>query len=185
SLIGKELSPVLHASSYSAWRAELLPTERDTARPSKSAVLRGFLAQVRQLNPAIGAIIERSIAEDTSLVIEGVHLVPGSAPSGDFPGAIVIRQMLFINDADDHRQHFGTREKTTGRRLAQPYLEQFDEIRMLDEFIHERSVAEGVMAIDAADFDGAVERCVEHVLDILLMEQKVSEERSSGVAKAS
>ena len=184
SLIGKELSPVLHASSYSAWRAELLPSERDTAKPSKSAVLRGFLAQVRQLSPAIGAIIERSISEDTSLVIEGVHLVPGWSPAEDFPGAIIIRLMLFINDPDDHRKHFGTREKKTGLRLAQPYLEQFEEIRMLDEFIHERSVVEGVMAIDASDFDAAVERCVEHVLDILLMEQKTGE-RPPKVAKAS
>lgn len=184
SLIGRELSPVLHASSYSAWRAELLPSERDTARPSKSAVLRGFLAQVRQLNPAIGAIIERSVSEDTSLVIEGVHLVPGTAPSGEFPGAIVIRLMLFITDPDDHRKHFGAREMKTGLRLAQPYLEQFDEIRMLDEFIHERSVVEGVMAIDASDFDAAVERCVEHVLDILLMEQKLNEERAASEARA-
>lgn len=185
SLIGKELSPVLHASSYAAWRAELLPTEQDTAKPSKSAVLRGFLAQVRQLNPAIGAIIERSISEDTSLVIEGVHLVPGSAPSEEFPGAIIIRLMLFINDPDDHRQHFGTREMKTGRRLARPYLEQFEEIRILDEYIHERSSVEGVMAVDAADFDAAVERCVEHVLDILLMEQKLSDERAATSTRAS
>ena len=173
SLIGKELSPVLHASSYSAWRAELQPSELVTARPQQSAVLRGFQAQVRQLDPAIGAIIERSISEDTSLVIEGVHLVPGSAPSGEFPGAIIIRMMLFIRDPEDHRRHFGSREVKTGQRLAKPYLEQFGEIRMIDEFIHERSLQEGIMAVDASDFDLAVERCVEYVLDILLKEQKL------------
>lgn len=174
SLIGKELSPVLHASSYSAWRAELQPRETLTARPRKGAVLRGFRAQVRQLAPAIGAIIERSISEDTSLVIEGVHLVPGSAPTGEFPGAIIVRLMLFVRDADDHRRHFGSREVRTGRRLAKPYLDQFSEIRMIDEFIYERSLEEGVMAIDASDFDLAVERSVEYVLDILLKEQQIS-----------
>ena len=184
SLIGKELSPVLHASSYSAWRAELLPTEVAPGRPRKAAVLRGFQAQVRQLDPAIGAIIERSISEDTSLVIEGVHLVPGSSPTGEFPGAIVIRMMLFIQDPEDHRHHFGSREKKTGLRLAKPYLDQFDEIRMLDEFIHERSLHEGVMAIDASDFDLAVERCVEYVLDILMMEQQQRPPSTSDRAQA-
>ncbi|HEX7038643.1 MAG TPA: ATP cone domain-containing protein [Trueperaceae bacterium] len=172
SLIGPELSPTLHASSFTAWRAELLPEEQASAEPERNAVLRGFLAQVRQLDPAITAIVERSVAEDTSLVIEGVHLVPGTVAEKRVVGATILRAMLFVDDVDDHRKHFAVREVRTGSRLARPYLDHFDEIRVLHDYLLERSEAEGVLVVDATDFETAVERCVDHVLDALLELQR-------------
>jgi 2-phosphoglycerate kinase len=41
SLIGKDLSPTLHRSSYDVWRAELLPSERTDLRPERKRVVRG------------------------------------------------------------------------------------------------------------------------------------------------
>ncbi len=172
SLIGPELSPVLHASSFTAWRAELFPDEQAGSLPEKSRVLRGFLAQARQLDPAITAIIERSVEEDISLVIEGVHLVPGAVAERRVDGATVLRVMLFVDDEVDHRRHFAAREMRTAHRLAQPYLDHFDEIRMLHDYMRERSEAEGVLVVDASDFETAVERCVDHVLDALLEMQR-------------
>lgn len=172
SLIGPELSPTLHASSFTAWRAELLPEEQATAKPERNRVLRGFLAQVRQLDPAITAIVERSVTEDTSLVIEGVHLVPGTVAETHVVGATILRAMLFVDDEVDHRKHFAVREVRTGSRRAQPYLEHFEEIRILHDYLKERSEAEGVLVVDATDFETAVERCVDHVLDALLEMQR-------------
>ncbi len=172
SLIGPELSPTLHASSFTAWRAELLPEEQASADIERSRVLRGFRAQVRQLDTAITAIVERSVAEDTSLVIEGVHLVPGTVAEMRVVGATILRAMLFVDDEDDHRKHFAMREVRTGSRPAQPYLEHFPEIRMLHDYLLERSEAEGVLVVDATDFETAVERCVDHVLDALLELQR-------------
>lgn len=172
SLIGPELSPVLHSSSYSAWRAELLPSERATVKPKRKRVLRGFLAQVQQLDPAVCAIIERNITEATSLVLEGAHLVPGIAPSRTFPDATVVTVMLVVPDEEDHRSNFAVREgQTRRRRLRQPYLEHFSEIRILQDYIKEQADLDGVPAIAATDFDAAVEKTVEHVLDVLLVEQ--------------
>lgn len=172
SLIGPDLSPVLHSSSYSAWRAELLPSERATVKPKRKRVLRGFLAQVQQLDPAVCAIIERNITEATSLVLEGAHLVPGIAPSRSFPEATVVSVMLYVPDEEDHRRNFAVREgQTRQRRLRQPYLDHFSEIRILQDYIKEQADLDGVPAIPASDFDAAVEKTVEHVLDVLLVEQ--------------
>jgi 2-phosphoglycerate kinase len=171
SLIGPDLSPVLHSSSYSAWRAELLPSERESIKPKRKRVLRGFLAQVQQLDPAVCAIIDRNVTEATSLVMEGAHLVPGIAPSRDAPEAILIRVVLAVADEDDHRRHFGVREgQTFQRRRRQPYLEHFSEIRTLHDFIVEQAELEGVPVVEASDFDRAVEKTIEHVLDIMLVE---------------
>jgi len=171
SLIGPDLSPVLHSSSYSAWRAELLPSERDSVKPKRKRVLRGFLAQVQQLDPAVCAIIDRNVTEATSLVMEGAHLVPGIAPSRETPDALLIKVVMAVADVEDHRRHFGVREgQTYHRRRRQPYLEHFTEIRILHDFVVEQAEMEGVPVVEAADFDRAVEKTIEHVLDIMLVE---------------
>jgi len=172
SLIGPELSPILHASTYEAWRAELLPGERETARPERLRVLRGFLAQVHQLNPALTAIVERNIYEATSIVMEGVQLVPGIAPAREFRDATVINIVLSVTDEEDHLKHFAAREgQTRLKRAQQPYIEHFVEIRVIQEYVTQQAQLRGVPVVEAADFDRAVERCVDHVLDVMLMEQ--------------
>lgn len=171
SLIGPELSPVLHASTFTAWRAELLPGERATSRPKRNRVLRGYLAQVYQLGPAITGIIERSTTEATSLVMEGAHLVPGIAPGKEFPDVTVVPMMLYLGDPLDHREHFDLRERKAHSREAHIYLAHFEEIRMIQDFLRERAEHEGVTVIDASDSERAVERCIDRVLDVLLLER--------------
>jgi 2-phosphoglycerate kinase len=171
SLISPELSPTLHASSFTAWRAELLPYENERTKPKRKRVVRGFQTQVMQLATAIDAIIERHLTEGTSLVIEGIHLVPGLAPRLRTADALVVTLMLAVRDADDHREHFGRREGHTAQgRPATAYLEHFDEIRMLQEFMVAQAEREAVPIVDMGDLDHAVDRAVEHVLDAVMEE---------------
>lgn len=173
SLIGPELSPVLHASTYDAWRAELLPDERETAKPESRRVLRGFLAQVNQLKPALTAIVQRNIYEATSIVMEGVQLVPGVSPVHNVSGATVVAIVLTVEDEEDHLKHFATREGQTGnQRGQQNYLDHFEEIRILQGYVSEEAAKHGVHVVEAGDFDRSVERCVDHVLDVLMLEQR-------------
>ncbi|MBX3139411.1 MAG: hypothetical protein KF875_01505 [Trueperaceae bacterium] len=172
SLIGPELSPILHSSTYDAWRSELLPSELETAQPERMRVLRGFLAQVHQLNPANTAILERNVYESTSIVMEGVQLVPGIAPARELRDATLIQLVLSVADEDDHLRHFTAREgQTQSRRAKQSYLDHFVEIRVIQDYITQQAELRGIPVIEAADFDVAVDRCIDHVLDVMLMEQ--------------
>ncbi len=171
SLISPELSPILHASSYAAWRAELLPFEIVSERPKRKRVVRGFQAQVQQMSRAIEAIIDRNVKEMTSLVIEGTHLVPGLSPSHADERAVVIELVLSVRDEADHRENFGRREGRTHRlRPSGDYLEHFPEIRMIQDFVVEQAAREGIPVIDTTDLDRAVERAVESVLDAMTAE---------------
>jgi 2-phosphoglycerate kinase len=171
SLISPELSPVLHSSSFTAWRAELLPHEVERVKAKRKRVVRGFQTQVLQLATAIDAIIERHLTEATSLVIEGIHLVPGLSPRVRTPDAVVVAMMLAVRDEDDHREHFSQREgHTAARRPATPYLEHFAEIRMLQTFMSAQAEREAVPVLDISDFDKAVDRAVELVLDTVMEE---------------
>ena len=172
SLISADLSPVLHASSYTAWRADLLPSERSSVKPKRKRVLRGFQTQVMQLATAVNAIIERHVIEATSLVIEGIHLVPGLSPRLSSLGdALVVQIMLSVSDEDDHRDNFGRREQTAYvQRPSEGYLEHFAEIRMLQGFLLRQAQREGVAVIETTATDRAVDRAVEVVLDVLMSE---------------
>ncbi|MEX2536163.1 MAG: ATP cone domain-containing protein [Trueperaceae bacterium] len=170
SLISAELSPLLHESSYTAWRAELLPPERIGAKPEPVRVIRGFRAQIQQLATAVTAIIERSLLENMSLVMEGIHLVPGLSPRREFEGALVVELMLIVEDEKSHRDHFGLRERQTNdRRDQDAYLDHFREIRMLQEYLLDRARAERVPVVDASDFDQAIDKAMEHILASLLV----------------
>ena len=171
SLISPNLSPVLHASTYLAWQAELLPSELPNAQPRRKRVIRGFQAQVQQLATALTAIVERNVQEAVSLVVEGVHLVPGISPGALDVEATVIELVLVVESEERHARHFGMREGKTQRK-SDEYLTHLPEIRVLQDFIVDHARAAGVPVIEASDFDRAIERAVEHVLDVVLWEQR-------------
>lgn len=177
SLVSPDLSPVLHASSYTAWMAELLPAERAHLKPKRKRVVRGFQAQVLQLGTALTAIADRNVVEATSMVLEGIHVVPGVSP-GQVDGATVVELMLQVEDEATHLARFARREGRTGARRPQaPYVEHFEEIRMLQDWLVGRAEEAGVPVVDVTDLDDAVEHAVEHVLDVALAE---SEQEAEG-----
>lgn len=172
SLISPDLSPVLHESSYTAWLAELLPHERERSQPKFSRVVRGFQAQVMQLGTALRAVGQRNVTEATSVVIEGIHVVPSVSP-GRIEGATTVELMLQVADEETHRARFARREGKTGHlRPKDPYLEHFPEIRMLQDYLVGRAHEAGVPVLDVSDLDTAVDRSVEHVLDVVLAERE-------------
>ena len=89
----------------------------------------------------VEAAIERALTEGWSMVIEGVHLVPGLVPA-EIDGALVVHAVLRIDDAEVHRTHFHVRDAATGGvRAMDKYLDQLDEIRALQDSIVERAGA--------------------------------------------
>ena len=166
SLISKELSPVLHASTFAAWKAELLPAESVGLRPSPKRVIRGFMSQVRMLGPAIEGIVDRTFNEASSLVLEGVQLVPGSSMVPEIQAdAQVVSLLLVVKDEQSHRDHFAIRERqTASKRAQQSYMEHFREVRILQDYLIDLAKDNGTAIIDATDFDDAVEAALQHVL---------------------
>jgi 2-phosphoglycerate kinase len=163
SLIPPQLSPELHASSYTAWRTELLPDEDD--KPRRKRVIRGYQAQSQQLAAALSAVVKRSVIEATSVVIEGVHLLPGLLPVVLAKDATVVHLILTASDENAHRRYFELRDQQTGqRRDGRGYLDHFEEIRIIHDFILERAKAESVPVIATKDFSSTIEAGLEYVL---------------------
>lgn len=186
SLISKELSPVLHASTFNAWKADLLPEESSGKGPDARRVVRGFMAQVRMLGPAVDGIINRTLDEASSLVLEGVHLVPGATMSTDlhaYGNAQVIPILLVVQDRESHRDHFAMRERqTSSKRMQDYYLEHFREVRYLQDYLIGQASHEGMPVIDATDADDAVEAALHYVLSSLVS-SRLTPGAESGVSR--
>jgi 2-phosphoglycerate kinase len=170
SLISPQLSPELHSSSYTAWRNELLPDEDD--KPRRKRVIRGYQSQSQQLAAALTAVVKRNVVEATPVVIEGVHLLPGLLPTIAPEEAIVVHLILIAPDEAAHRRYFALRDEQTGQgRDKEGYLEHFEEIRMIHDFIAERAVIGQVPIIAMGNFNNTVERGLEYVLEATLRQR--------------
>jgi 2-phosphoglycerate kinase len=145
-----EYMPSIHRSSFDAGTGESL--------------VDGFLDQTTNVLIAVEASIERALQEGWSMVLEGVHLVPGML-SGPRDDATVVQCVLSIEDEAEHATHFWIRDAALqGLRPVQKYLERLDDIRRLQEFIVERARGTGVPVIENTNVDETVRAVIELVL---------------------
>jgi 2-phosphoglycerate kinase len=147
-----EFMPAIHYSSFESGLA--VPDADDP-------LIAGFLEQSRQVLVGVRASIERALQEGWSMVLEGVHLVPGLLPA--LEGAVASACVLRITDETAHAQHFFTRDAGTERPMTK-YLDRFAEIRRLQEFIVGRAEREHIAVIENESADRATGAVAELVL---------------------
>jgi 2-phosphoglycerate kinase len=148
--------PTIHYSSFEAGRAHW--REDDEESP-----VAGFLDQTRNVLVGMGAVIERALSERWSIVLEGVHLVPGLLPP--IEGALTVHCVLQIENRDAHAAHFWIRDATSeGLRPVQRYLDALDDIRLIQRTIVERARRHEVPVIENTN----IERTITTVMDLVL-----------------
>ena len=152
--------PSVHYSSFEAGLALTKAEEDETG----DARLLGFLDQTRNVLVGVEAAVDRSLREGWSMVLEGIHIVPGMI---DFEtnGAIVVQCLIAIEDEDLHRSHFWVRDHATeGLRPLEKYLDGMPEIRLIQDALIERAQRYDVPVIMNTTLDEAMGE----VLDLVL-----------------
>jgi 2-phosphoglycerate kinase len=157
AFFSQEFMPAIHHSSFSAGRA--MAEEDGDGDP----VLDGFLEQTREVLVGVRAAIDRVLEEGWSMVLEGVHLVPGMLPKID--GALVVECVLSIDDPEAHASHFWIRDSDSeGVRPYEKYLDAFDDIRLIQTYILGRARKHGVPVIENGNIEDAIGEVMELVL---------------------
>jgi 2-phosphoglycerate kinase len=155
--------PAIHYSSFDADEAVRIPVGRGL----DSHIL-GFVEQIEAVNVGVTAIVERATSEKTGMVIEGVHLVPGFTAMHSWENALVLPMVVVVRDKELHRAHFLVRDRETdGRRPYQRYLDNFEEIRKIQDFILSRAEEEGTLIIDNLNIDDTVGLVVDHLYELI------------------
>jgi 2-phosphoglycerate kinase len=129
-------------------------------------VIRGFLEQAAAVWVGVKGLIERAVTERTNFIIEGAHVVPGIIESKVFGDAIVVQMVIAVEDEYQHRCHFEMREvETEGTRTLERYLENFDSIRRIQEYILGLAEKEKVKVFSSYNIDATVGSIIQYVID--------------------
>ena len=114
-----EQEPALHRSSF---------------EPAGSGPIEDWHATVVVLSEAIRAVVSRAVSKRSDLLLEGVHIIPGSGILEGWreSGGVASGVLLHVGNEDTHRQFIRTREKHNDRGLDH-YLDNLGRIRAIQE----------------------------------------------------
>jgi 2-phosphoglycerate kinase len=153
-----EFMPAIHTSSFEAGSA----IDPDV---TGDPVVLGFVEQSRQVCVAVDAALRRALTEGWSMVLEGVHLVPGLVPSA-LEGAILVHVVVGISDEEVHRLHFQVRDSATGGvRAMGKYVDKLGDIRRIQSYIRSRAEREGVPVVENVNVERTINEVVGLVID--------------------
>ncbi|MDM7324977.1 MAG: 2-phosphoglycerate kinase [Thermus sp.] len=158
--LSRDLLPTLHLSTFEAWKA-LLP-DPSVEESHEARVMRGFLDQVARVAVGLRAIQERSALEGTSIVLEGVHVVPRYLDHPYRERVLTVPMLVVLKDEKLHWDRFLLRDRETAHaRPQEKYLKHFGEIRLIQEHLLRLAREEGTPIIPGEDLDEAVEKALE------------------------
>lgn len=153
TVIPASVLPELHVSTYESVGA--------TADPAEV-----YIRQARVVGGALVSVVRRLLTERRSVIVEGVHLLPGElvrAVGEHASRPVVVELMLVLADATAHRAQLAARRAGEPERGGQRSLDQFATIRAFHELLAARARSAGVEALDL----GAPRRLTERLLELI------------------
>lgn len=163
--ISKEVSPVIHKSSFDAYKSIRISSIMI------DQVMEGFISHVEVVNVGVEAIIERSIKEGISIIIEGVHIVPGFIHQNLLEGNNIIMFTLTVDDEELHKQRFYSRcRKPWVKRSLEVYMDNFDTIRKTQKFLVEQSKINDTRIINNVNINETLDIMLNDILEKFILE---------------
>ncbi len=133
-MIPERLLPTLHTSSFNSWEA--IPSWKGQPTRLETHFEQGYLAQAGHVGIGIEGVLQRADRERVSLIVEGVHIHPRLQRSlVDTVDAIVVPIVLAVVKKKRLREQLQGRGKRAVSRRAERYLEHFDAIWRLQDFM--------------------------------------------------
>ena len=159
AFFSREFMPSVHYSSFDAGAA-LPAAEKEEGDP----LILGFIDQTRHVLVGVEAAIHRVLEEGWSMVLEGVHLVPGMLRP--IEGALVVQCVLAIEDEEVHAGHFWIRDAASGGvRPVEKYLDSLGSIRRIQSFIVEQARRTDVPVVENENMEDAIAAVMELVIE--------------------
>ncbi len=164
-MFSPDLMPAIHASSFDAHTGLPLHGHQD------GPVVEGFLAQASVVSVGVRAILDRAVEENTSLVIDGVSLVPGLLDLSEYAERAHVFFLLVARlDEEAFRGHFAARAERQQERVAERYVERLEEILKIQEHLLELAERYEIPIVDNITLDGSVLLVIRHVVETLRKE---------------
>lgn len=177
-IFARDLMPAIYESSFNAWRGLRVPVPHG-ANP----VIVGFREQAAVVATGITSLIDRAVIEGVSMVLEGIHVVPGYIEPSQFKNASVVQLLVAVDDEDAHRSHFYIREiQTDGTRPLERYRANFGSIRILGRYIEDLAAEHDVPIVHSHQLDRTVAEVLELVVNAAMREDEAAAVSRSAAA---
>lgn len=159
-ILSNDLSPVIHKSSFNAHESIRTPTIR------LDPVIEGFINHVDVVTVGIEAIIERSLKEGISIIIEGVHIVPGFIKRELINKDNIIEFTLIVENPEIHKGRFYSRcRQPWVKRSLQTYLDNFEAIRKTQTFMIEQARESNSHIINNVDVINTIDVMIDDIVE--------------------
>jgi len=131
-------------------------------------VIEGFRAQAEIVSVGVRAMMDRAVAENASLVLDGVSIVPGLLRTELYDErAHVIFLVIATLDVEAFRSRFVARKRHESARGPHLYLEHLEEILRIQDHFLELADRYGIPIVDNESFDRSVTSIIRHVTETL------------------
>jgi len=134
TMIPKKLLPILHCSSFDAWKT--LPAQVRQKREKDMLIAEGYRGQVELLALPCEAVMRRAIKESVPLILEGVHSHPDLLHrlTGEHD-ALLVHVTLAVMNGPELQARLRGRGMEVPQRRSRRYLKKFDSIWRLQSFL--------------------------------------------------
>ena len=164
-MMPERLMPVLHRSSFEAWRA--LPESAGTLE-QEDRIADGYRSQTGLLAVACEVVVQRAVRERVSMVLEGVHIDASTVKRLQGGGEIIVVPiMLAILKQDVLRKRIRGRGTTALQRRAQRYLKSFDAIWQLQSYLLSEADREQISIVVNDDREDTIAEVLRIIGDTL------------------
>ena len=158
-MLPRKLLPVLHESTFDAWRA--LPIQDAGEREREQLVADGYRSQADLLAVPCEAAFQRAGEECVPLILEGVHAHPDLLECVPQEArAIGVHVTLAVLKAKVLKARLRGRGEEAPLRRARRYLECFDDIWSLQSFLLSEADRCEVPIITNHDKDKAIQQVI-------------------------
>ncbi len=168
AMLPERLLPILHRSSFEAWRA--LPEISDPM-DFEDKIAHGYRGQTDLVSVLCEAVVQRAVRESVSMVLEGVHIdattVKLLRESDDI---IVVPIMLAILKQEVWRKRIQGRGRAANQRRAQRYLKSFDTIWQLQSHLLSEADGEEISIVVNDDRESTIAEVLRIIGDSLSAE---------------
>ena len=176
-MLAPELMPSLHTSSYATE-----PPDSEVA--VLDPVVTGFREQSQTICVGVRAIMSRCIEENTSVILDGVHLLPDFLDIGKFSkNAFVVQICLALLDREAYEARFAKRAIEAPARPADRYLAHIKEILQVQDHIVERNIAHENPVIEVGIIEDVTSAAVLLVGERLQEQQEAQKAGTNGHKK--
>jgi 2-phosphoglycerate kinase len=159
-MLSSDLVPAIHRSSYEAGAS--------AAAPGEDPVIEGFRAQAATVSVGVRAMMDRAVAESSSMILDGVSIVPGMIDLTAYEHtAHVIFLVVATLSPEAYRNRFASRARDEVRRPQHRYAEHLDPILRIQEHFLELADRYNIPIVDNDNFDRSVLSIVRHVTESL------------------